>query len=139
VPERYVLDTSAIFALTDYEAGWQRVEELLDRAQAGELEVGACSLSLMELYYVALQEVGEDSAARLVAIVKSWPLTWHFPDEADLLSGGRLKAIYRLSFADALIAAVARSHGTTLVHKDPELEEISGEVELEALPFKGAG
>ena len=137
MPDRFVLDTSAIFALTDYEEGWPRVEELLDRAQAGELEVGVCSISLMELYYVALQEVGEDSAARLVTIVKSWPVSWLFPAERDLLLGGQFKAARKLSYANALIAAVARGHDATLVHKDPALQTLAEEIDLLALPFKG--
>jgi predicted nucleic acid-binding protein len=59
------------------------------------------------------------------------------PGEKDLLLGGRFKAFHRLSFADAVIAAVACTRGATLVHKDPELEGLAGDVALSALPYKG--
>lgn len=136
--EHYVLDTSAVFALTDKEAGWRKVAQLLRRAEKGELQLTACSVTLMEVFYVSLQDAGEDAAARLLALVKSWPLAWFYPEEEELLVAGRFKAFHRLSFADALIAAVARTQRATLVHKDPELEALSGQVTLLSLPFKGS-
>lgn len=38
--ECYILDTSAILALTDREDGFEKVEELLERATGGEADVG---------------------------------------------------------------------------------------------------
>jgi predicted nucleic acid-binding protein len=49
-------------------------------------------------------------------------VVWVYPDEQTLLQAGKIKAAYRLSVADALIAAVAKLHQATLVHKDPEFE-----------------
>lgn len=132
----YVLDTSAIFAFTDQEDGSAEVERLLDAALAGQCRLEACSISLMELYYIALREKGEDEAGRLIALVKSWPVAWVYPDERTLLQAGKLKAFHRLSVADALIAAVAKLHQAMLVHKDPELEALATEVPLLTLPFK---
>jgi predicted nucleic acid-binding protein len=136
VPERYVLDTSAIMAFTDQEDGAVEVERLLDSARANECRIEVCSISLMELYYIALRERGEDEAARLIALIKAWPITWVYPDEKVLLQAGRLKAFHRLSVADALIAAVAKLRQATLVPKDPELEALTGEVSLLPLAFK---
>ena len=72
--ERYVLDTSAIFALTDQEEGAVEVEGLLDAADDDACEIEMASISLMELYYITLREQGEDDAGQLVALVKSWPV-----------------------------------------------------------------
>jgi predicted nucleic acid-binding protein len=134
--ERFLLDTSAILALTDQEEGFERVEALLDRAAAGDVEVAVCAMSLMELFYITLQEEGEDQAARLVALVKAWPVRWIYPDERVLLFAGRLKAFHRLSFADALIAGSAKLNDSVLVHKDPEFEAVAQEVPLLGLPYK---
>lgn len=132
----YVLDTSAIFTYTDQEEGAEEVERLLRAAQRNECRLEACSISLMELYYISLREQGEDGAARLVALVKAWPMDWIYPDEMTLLQAGRLKASYRMSLVDALIAAVAKLHNATLVHKDPEMEALMDELLLLGLPFK---
>lgn len=134
--ESYLLDTSAILALTDREHGFEAVAALLDRAAVGGAEVLICGVSLMELYYVALQEQGEDEAALLVALVKAWPVRWIYPDEQTLLVAGRIKAANRLSFADAVIAGTAKLEGARLVHKDPEFEPLSDELSLHPLPYK---
>ena len=38
--------------------------------------------------------------------------------------------------ADAFIAATASQVGGTLVHKDPEMEQVSGIISTEKLPYK---
>ncbi len=110
------------------------MERLLRGARAGRHEVFVCSITLMELFYTALRAKGEDSAVRLLALIKAWPVEWAYPDEKVLLQAGRLKALHRLSVADALIAAVASMQGATLVHKDPELVALRGQVDLVSLP-----
>jgi predicted nucleic acid-binding protein len=90
----------------------------------------------MELYYVALREQGEDPAARLVALVKAWPISWIYPDERMLLAAGRLKAHHRLSFADAVVAAAAARRRAVLVHRDAEFESLAAAVSRQALPFR---
>jgi predicted nucleic acid-binding protein len=139
VTASYVLDTSAIFALTDREEGGAVVEQLLRDAQAGSIEATVCAISLMELYYIALRETGDDAAAKLIALVKSWPVTWIYPDEKTLLLAGRLKASGRLSLADALIGAVANLRDAILVHKDPELAALAPVVRLRTLAYKPKG
>jgi ribonuclease VapC len=136
VAERYVLDTSAIFAFTDNEEGADDVERLLQEALAGRCVLEVCAISLMKLAYVTEQEQDEDEAARLVALVKAWPITWVYPEERVLLQAAKIKATHRLSVADALIAAVAKLSHATLVHKDPEFASLAGQVRLFALPFK---
>jgi len=132
----YVLDTSAILTYTDQEDGVVEVTTLLENARFRRCRLEACSISLMEIYYITLRASGEDQAARLVALIKSWPLIWVYPDEKILLQAGRLKASYRLSVADALIAAVAKLHKACLVHKDPEFAAMSEVIPLLNLPFK---
>jgi predicted nucleic acid-binding protein len=138
VAERYLLDTSAILTLTDKEDGFEKVEELLDQAAAGAVEVEISAVSLMEIYYITLQEQGEDRAAHLVSLVKAWPARWVYPDERTLLLAGRFKAFHRLSFADAVIAGSAQLREAVLVHKDPELEALASEIALLTLPYKRA-
>ena len=132
----YVLDTSAILTLTDEEEGADEVEDILDTARADACLIEVCSISLMELSYITLQEQGEDAAAQLVALVKSWPVIWVYPDEKMLLQAAKLKAFHRLSLPDALIAAVAKLHDATLVHKDPEFESLAEQISLLTLPYK---
>ena len=52
------------------------------------------------------------------------------------LLAGELKAKHRLSVADAWIAALAQERNATLVHKDPEFEQVEATVKALKLPYK---
>ena len=132
--ERYLLDTSALLTLIEDESGAERVEQVL----TGE-EVWLPWLVLLEAYYISLQERGQTEADRRYAMIKQLPATivWEV-DEPVLLTAARLKAAHHLSLADAIIAAFAIQQGAILLHKDPEFEALTGQVSLEALPYKGA-
>ena len=134
---RYLLDTSAILALIEDEAGADRVEALL--REHGE-DVLLPFAVIMEATYITLREAGEAVAERRYALMRQLPCTelWAV-DEPTLLTAARFKATARVSFADALIAAFAVRHEAILVHKDPEYEALGDRVLLESLPYKAAG
>jgi len=52
----YVLDTSAWLTLIEDGAGAERIEELLDKAKAGEIVVLVSFMSFMEVYYITMHE-----------------------------------------------------------------------------------
>ena len=52
----YVLDTSAWLTLIEDGAGAERIEELLDKARAGEIVVLVSFMSFMEVYYITMHE-----------------------------------------------------------------------------------
>lgn len=128
----YLLDTSALLTLIEDEAGADRVEEIF-RNHTAVLPF----LSLLETYYISLQERGEAEADRRYALLKQIPaeILWNV-DEATLLTAARFKAMHRVSLADALIAAFAQQKDSVLVHKDPEYEALSDQITLEPLPYK---
>ncbi len=127
-----MLDTSALFTLVEDEPGAERVEEVLKTER-----VWLPWLVLLELAYVTRQERGEAEAEYRYALAKTLPATvlWD-ADEPTLLTAARFKASYRVSLADAIIAAVAVRRGAVLLHKDPEYEALAVEMALEALPYK---
>ena len=49
---------------------------------------------------------------------------------------GKLKAAHRLSVADAWIAALVAEQDATLVHKDPEFEQVESTIRALKLPYK---
>lgn len=128
----FLLDTSALLTLIEDEEGAARVERILR-----EESVIITWLSLLEICYITLQERGQTEAERRHALLKSMPVTlvWQI-DEPIVLTAARLKASYRLSLADTLIAACALCRKATLVHKDPEFSVLQHQLAMEALPYK---
>jgi len=132
----YLLDTSAIFAFTGNEEGADLVEEILGRAKKRELLLYVSKMTLMEVYYVSLQKGDEKEARDRLLLVRSLPLT-ELPLEDDLIfPAGQFKARCEMSVADAWIAATAAVRNLTLIHKDPEFDQLNDTLSLLALPFK---
>lgn len=127
----YILDSSALIALMEEEDGYDAVADILHQEKTIMPYI-----VLMEVYYISLRENGQQEADRRWAMIKMLPveILWDM-DETTLRTAARFKAFHRISFADAIIAAYAKSYNAILVHKDPEYEVLAGEVELRALPF----
>ena len=132
----HLLDTSAIFALTDNEDGADVVEEFLDRAKKGQTSLHISAMTAMEVYYVSSEESGEEEANRLLLLVRALPVTELPLEDALVLPAARFKARYKISVADAWIAATALVHNLTLVHKDPEFDRLKEGLSLLSLPYK---
>jgi ribonuclease VapC len=120
--------------LIEDESGATRVEHILRRERAFIPFV-----AVLEVTYISLQERDETVADfRYSLLINSGATILWQMDEPTLLTAARLKAGYRLSLADAMIAAFALRQAATLVHKDPEFETLASEVSLETLPYKAA-
>lgn len=133
----YVLDTSAVLALIEDEAGAAQVQELLEKGMSGEATLLISFMSFMEVYYISLQERGQREAQERVKLLAALPVQRVESSERLGVRAGEFKAAHHLSVADAWIAALAQERGATLVHKDPEFEQIQPSVQLMTLPYKG--
>jgi len=132
----YVLDTSVWLTLIEDETGADSVEELIAKARAGEIVVLVSFMSFMEVYYITMQERDRNEAQARVDLMAALP-GLRVDSTATLgLLAGKLKAKHRLSVADAWIAALAQERNATLVHKDPEFEQVEATVKGLKLPYK---
>jgi len=128
----FVLDTSAMFAYIEEEPGVDDVQAIFDRE-----EVFLPWPVLLEVYYISAREKGQQEAETRFALLKRLPanILWDV-NESFLLRAAALKAEYKVSIADAMIAAYALQSQAILVHKDPEYEALAGVVEMQTLPYK---
>ena len=122
---RWLLDTSALLALRDNEAGAEHVAALLRQAIDGQSMVLACFMSRMEVLYRVWKDEDERQARLADAQIQSLPICWVVASELLLEQAAAIKACHALSVADAWIAAAARQEGAVLVHKDPEFQAIN--------------
>ena len=128
----FVLDTSALMALIEQEQGAERVRDVLQKQS-----IILPWLSILEVVYISRRELGEEEALMRYALLKKLnaAIIWN-ADEALLLQAARIKSTCSLSLADSVIAAIAAQNHATLLHKDPEYEQLRGVVEMEVLPYK---
>jgi predicted nucleic acid-binding protein len=125
VGRRWLLDTSALLALRDDEAGAARVAELLQLAAAGQAECLACFMTRMEVLSRIWRDEGEAGARLADEQLRSLPLQWVEASGLLLEAAAEFKATNPLSVADAWIAAAALLGAATLVHKDPEFRGLT--------------
>ncbi len=131
----YVLDTSALLALRDAEPGADRIAELLRSAGTGGPPCSGCFITLMEVLYRVWKNEGEATGREAYADCLALPIRWVHESLELLQRAAAVKAMHPLSVADAWIAASALELEATLVHKDPEFENVPGLLE-ERLPYK---
>lgn len=111
---RYLVATNV---LIDYSWHREPVLSLIGRMLAGQEEVGICAVQFAEIY--SGQERGERSDLdRFLDAMPCWPIT----PGVDIAAGDDRRAFARIGRAigtiDAIIAAVARSVGATIVTRN---------------------
>jgi len=132
----YVLDSSAWLALIEDEEGADFVQQILEKAKSGEVDILVSFMSFMEVTYITLQERDLGEADERVNLMAALPITRVESNSSLGILAAKLKAKYRISVADAWIAALAKERNATLVHKDPEFEQIEGVIQALKLPYK---
>jgi predicted nucleic acid-binding protein len=108
---------------------------LLEQAKRNEVSLLVSFISFMEVYYVSLQERGQEEAQERVQLMAALPVSRVESTETLAVFAGQFKAAHRLSVADAWIAALAQERDATLVHKDPEFEQLDVVMKVLKLPY----
>lgn len=133
---QYVLDTSALLAYIENEEGTTEVEALLQKALDDEAVLYISMVSCIEVFYITWQEQGKDAAAERLKLVDDLMVIQEPVDSQLTKIIGEIKATKAMSFADCCIAGLAKFKQATLVHKDPEYEQIENEIKQLKLPYK---
>jgi len=132
----YILDTSALFTYLEDEEGADYIENFLEKAENGEAVIHISFISLTEVYYITLQERDATEASDRISLIQSLALSVAESYESLNIRAGELKSKYRISLADAFVAALTFEYDGILVHKDPEFESLSYLIKQHRLPYK---
>jgi len=133
---RFVLDTSALLAYIENEPGSNEIEGLFNRALDSEAILFVSSVSYIEVFYISWREQGEEVAIERLELLDDLPLHQEPLAESLIEIVGEIKVKGAMSFADCCIAGLAKLKQATLVHKDPEYEQIENEIIQLRLPYK---
>ncbi len=88
------------------------------------------------MFYITLQERELEEAQTRLRLMGSLPVIRVESTVSMNINAATLKAKHRMSVADAWIAALAQERNATLVHKDPEFEQLQDEMKILQLPYK---
>ena len=115
----YVFDACSIIAHFQKEPGHEKVKRLLLMAAAGECIIHMHLINVLEIYYNLYRDESPEVAQRVYEDIMSLPIEFSTSIENDIFNiAGHIKATYRLSLADAIVAAVAKTRNAQLVTSD---------------------
>jgi len=131
---RYALDACALIALLQNEQGAEIVSDAFNAAYRGEAEIIIHKANLLEVYYDAYHYRGREQADLMVVEIKKRPIQINSEITDDIFTeAGRLKATYRISFADSFALAQAKIFDGALLtsdHHEFDLVENSEDIEF---------
>jgi len=125
---RYVLDANALIALLQDESGAEMVSNIINAAYKGDAEIIMHKANLLEVYYDAYRYRGKEQADLMLAEVEKCPIQINAEITDEIFTeAGRLKATYKMSFADSFALAQASICGGALLTSDHhEFDVIEG-------------
>jgi predicted nucleic acid-binding protein len=135
-PRAYVLDSFALLAYLQGEAGMPRVRAVLEEAEAGRLPAYMSLINLGEVLYITEREQGLEQAHRTLAAVEQSPLEIVAVERTTVLAAAHIKARFPVAYADAFAVVTAQDCGGVVLTGDPEFQSIAdaGIVPVEWLP-----
>ena len=134
--KEYVFDTSALLTYIENEEGIEIVENLLMKALNEENKIFLSTVTMIEVFYVSMQEQGRTVAEERLSLIETLPLIQESLTANITKTIGEMKAVKSMSFADCCIAGLSKSKKAILVHKDPEFEQVEDEIRQLKLPYK---
>ena len=133
---RKVLDSWALLAwLQGEEPAARRVRKLLDRAEAGQMDLSMSLLNVGEVFYLLAKRQNPEIAEAFLRDLQGMPIQTRMPTQRDVLEAARLKGRLAISYAAAFAVVAARQLNAELVTGDSELRALAdaGLVELDWL------
>jgi ribonuclease VapC len=128
--KRYVLDSNALLAYCEAEEGAQAIADIFKKALDNAAEIFLGVVNWGEMYYIALREGGEDRAELYRSTIAKYPIAIVEANRDLTLQAARYKASYRISYADAFAAALAKLRKAELVTGDKEFKEMEKEIKI---------
>lgn len=124
---KFVLDSFALLAFFRDETGADDVERLLNEAAEDKHELYITVVNAGEVYYMSSRKDSAAKATQVWEAMKKFPLHFIVADMDLTLAAAKIKANYKLSFADAYAAALTIHKKATLITGDYEFQNLIGE------------
>ena len=128
----FVLDACALIAFFTDELGADKVEYVFRLAENDDCIIYMNKLNILEIYYDTFRREDKEKANEMLTKISSLPVIIIDKLEDDVFKeAGRLKANYRISLADSIALAEAKTRDAELVttdHHEFDIIEQQGEL-----------
>jgi len=131
VDRAYVLDSYALIAHFEDEAGGEEVRKILRAASGGRTELFLSVINLGELYYNTLRERSREKAEEVLFLLEQLPISIVNADLEMTLEAARIKGMYSVAYADCFAAALGIRKRAKVVTGDPEFRKFESILSVE--------
>lgn len=118
--ERFVLDSYALLAHLEDEAGAERVRAVLTAVVRGRARAYLSIINLGEVAYITERERGLVEAQHALNAIEQLPVELLDVTRERVFAAAHIKASHPISYADAFVIAAALELGATILTGDPE-------------------
>ena len=127
----YVLDSYAMIAHFEDEAGGERVRKVLKAAHDGKTRLYMSVINLGEIFYNTCRERGREKADETVFMMEQLPVTIVSADREITITAAELKSRHPIAYADCFAAALGIIKKAKVITGDPEFKRFGEEVKVE--------
>ncbi|MFH2075052.1 MAG: type II toxin-antitoxin system VapC family toxin [Pseudomonadota bacterium] len=134
--KKYVLDSYAMIAFFEDEAGADAVAALLREFFANKAKGYMSVVNWGEMYYSTMREQGREEAEKVLLQFAKYPIGLVDADQALTREAAKLKGAYRIAYADCFAAALSLKLKAILVTGDPEFRQMEEKVSIQWIDVK---
>jgi len=134
VKRKKLLDSYALLAYLNKEAGFEKVRSVLADAQKSGLPVLMNELNVGETYYILHRKRGHEQAEYFIdTVLAGLPISMISNDFNAVIAASKIKAQHALSFADCFAVATAQQENAVILTGDSEFKNVEKFVKIDWL------
>ena len=127
----YAFDSYAMIAFFEAESGAERVAEILHEIASRKAKGFMSVVNWGEVFYNTRREAGARKAEEVMRKFESYAIQLVDADKELTYMAAKLKAAYRIAYADCFAAALSAKLGAPLVTGDPDFKRLAHEIAVE--------
>jgi len=132
VSRKRLLDSYALLAYLNKEAGFEKVKTHLAIAQESGNFITMNEINIGETYYILHRKRGAEKADYFIETVLEGLPILRIPNDFDaIIASARIKAEHSLSFADCFTVVSAQREDAVVITGDPEFKKVEKLIEIE--------
>ena len=129
--KRYILDSYAMIAYFEDEAGAERVAQVLKELIKGQAKGFMSVVNWGELYYNTMREQGVSEADKVILQLDKFPIQIVDVNRELAYEAAKLKGEFRIAYADCFAVALSVKLNADLVTGDPDFKKLQERVSIQ--------
>jgi len=129
--KRYVLDSYAMIAYFEDEAGADRVAQVLKELIKGQAKGFMSVVNWGELYYNTMREQGVSEADKVILQLDKFPIQMVDVNKELAYEAAKLKGEFRIAYADCFAVALSVKLNADLVTGDPDFKKLQERISIQ--------